>query len=183
MPAPSIHPDPDQDNSPCLTLAERIGAFVDGELSTPEQTAIETHLSTCKACEQMAVEFRQLDALAARDKAPEVSPREWSDLWSAVRAEVIQSPRQLTPTPEPIRIWRWLAPSIAAAAILLGLGIGGIAGWFGGSKAPSTPVSRTPAAVLPSGEFAESVSGPKPVIFTEEDVHVIDYTSVEPRRP
>ncbi len=166
----------DSGKNPCKSVVWKIGPFVDGELPPTEREEVEAHLRSCTDCVEMAMEFRALDAHAARDKVPPVSGEEWARLWEGIRS------RSETPGEDravvvarSLRMRKWLMPLLAAAAMLVA---GVFAGWIvvhpqRGGQGIGTEHTTPPGKLEDS---AELLSGHKPGISVDDDVVFIDYS-------
>lgn len=64
---------------PCETWAERLSAYLDGELPSTEQAMVEDHLRTCAACRAYA----ELTRCDAQDAAAALQPRGATDAFAA----------------------------------------------------------------------------------------------------
>jgi hypothetical protein len=82
-------------------LGERLTDFVFGELSSHEMDEARQHVATCTDCRQQVEQFQQTRSLLKM--SPDVEP-----------------PRHIVfEFEKPRRIWSWLAPAMAAAAVII----------------------------------------------------------------
>jgi hypothetical protein len=82
-------------------LGERLTDFVFGELSSREMDEARRHIATCAECRQQVEQFEQTRSLLKM--SPDVEP-----------------PRHIVfEFEKPRRIWSWLAPVMAAAAVII----------------------------------------------------------------
>lgn len=101
----------------CMTVADRVAAWLDGELSRSEQQLLEEHLERCTACQALvegvaAIEMVPPPAAPALD-----SPMFWRRMDVALQAELAASER---PAPAPPSGWRqWSRASLRVSAPLL----------------------------------------------------------------
>ena len=101
--------------------AERLTAFIDGELPPAERQGIEQHLTTCHACTLRVLSATQLKAATARAGYRFAPPPE---ALARLTAQLHSQPQPETKTKKPARIYpmtslRPLAWAALAAAILL----------------------------------------------------------------
>jgi len=91
---------------------DRLSDYVDGELTTEERTALETHLATCADCRATLEELRKVvvRARSIHDRAPK------ADLWPGIHA-------RLTPGGRPgvirSRRFSFNVPQLIAASVAL----------------------------------------------------------------
>ncbi len=112
---------------------EKLGAYVDGELSERERAAVEAHVRACKPCADAVAALCDLDRMAHTLETPPVTPQEWTTTWGGIGARVAPAvaPQDWTtawsaiaarvsqPAPSARRpLWRRAA---AAAARLVGI--------------------------------------------------------------
>jgi hypothetical protein len=106
----------------CEAIQDRLGPFLDEELSAQECSSLDEHLQACPACTAELKRLRAVvDGLRAHREHSEVAapPR----LWPAIEREL---DRPGAPRTEPRRVLRFLQKPVAAAAsvgILVGLGL------------------------------------------------------------
>ncbi len=165
-------------NVACKDIVWKIGPFVDGELPTDERAAVEEHMVNCNDCVQMAINFRQLDALAAKDSVPPVTGEEWSRLWQGVMArphEPIKSEAISWPRPSSFKYW--IVPSLsAAAAALIGFTIGSL--YFSGPGQLNPSNRHKPMTESGGNGTAALPTGSEPPVEIEDEVF-----SIKPSKP
>ncbi len=135
----------------------RLSEYLDGDLTADERTALERHLAACPACSTTLAELTRVVMRARALPAPQ--PRR--DLWEGI-AERIAAERAspsapvFPPAARPRRRWTFSWPELAAAALAIAVGSGGMAWWAAGrvagpapalAPAPPTPDLATPAAL------------------------------------
>jgi hypothetical protein len=128
----------------------RLSEYIDGELDSTEQAALEAHLATCGQCYAALADLREV---VARAKSLQDTPPA-KDLWLGIRAEIAQGsePRRHAPGIARRR-FSFSVPQLLAASIALVLLSSGGA-WLALGSRESTPV--------PTGEFT-----PRPRITRE----------------
>jgi anti-sigma factor RsiW len=99
-------------------LAERLDAFVDGELAPEDARDAEAHLGSCDICRRR-VELRRMLSAGLRQSLPRYA-----------------APASLRRAPAPR--WRWIAP-IAAAGVIA---IAGVSGYELGQQRAATTATR-----------------------------------------
>lgn len=106
-------------------VAEKLGAYVDGELSPLEREAVEMLLEKDKSCLEIVQSFRFLDEVARREMVPSVSAGEWARIWEAIQLgkdRSLASPEQTSGTRRErggtVVHRRWLFRLAAAAAVV-----------------------------------------------------------------
>ena len=100
----------------CQEIAQRLSAFLDGELSDSERLLVRQHLDTCGPC---AAEYRNLAFVWDRlGELPRAEPR--THLWPRIEGRL---DRQTD-----AKRWRWLGwspfPALATVALIVGLLLG-----------------------------------------------------------
>ena len=121
---------------------DRLSEYLDGELASPERTALETHVASCDECRATLDELRRVvtNARALDDRPPA------ADLWPAIATRIGLAAR---PKVRPLaRRFAFTVPQLAAASVALALLSGGAA-WLivRRGTAPTAPVQaseRTP---------------------------------------
>lgn len=118
---------------------KRLSEYIDGELDSAEQQALEAHLATCGHCYATLAELRQVVARAQtlEDREPA------KDLWAGIRAGMIPAVRPSG------RRFSFSVPQLLAASIALALVSGG-GMWLALKPVPPavTPVAGTgPAGI------------------------------------
>jgi anti-sigma factor RsiW len=109
----------------CKTVAEKLDAYVLGELRTGRQKRIERHLARCPRCGAAAADLRRMLGLFARAAAPP-APQGLAARVSAAARRRMSAPAP-APALTPRTWWRtvpWPQRVAAAAALLLGLTAG-----------------------------------------------------------
>lgn len=125
----------------CADVTERLGAYVDGDLSEPRFQEVELHLASCPACRSEEREIRAL-LLEAPSLLREVAPAR--DLWPGI-ATRIRTQRKT----------RVLAFGSAWAALAAGLALVAVVTARGG-RVPGTPNARAfPVASAETARLAE----------------------------
>ena len=101
----------------CTEVRDRLSACLDGELPEAENQETAEHLRVCAACNAALEQMRKADSLLDADVPPPV-PHGFAD-----RVMVAAKAKERRPTSMPVPLWRALLR--IAAAVLIGLGIGG----------------------------------------------------------
>src|SRR2546428_11132817 len=94
---------------------DRLSEYLDGELTSPERTAFEAHVTSCDACRTTLDELRRVgtNARALDDRPPTV------DLWPAIATRLpLASRSKARPLP---RRSAFTLPQLAAASVVLAL--------------------------------------------------------------
>jgi hypothetical protein len=99
-------------------LAERLSAYVDGELEGEARLAAEAHLTACAECRSAVQDLRRVVSLArALDDRPPAQ-----DLWPAVAERIGAAPRaDIVPLVPRRRRFAFSVPQLAAAGVALSL--------------------------------------------------------------
>jgi hypothetical protein len=103
----------------CHDIQERLGEFLDGELSASARAEVQAHLNACALCREELGELAHLaESLAERDSVPAIP----SGLWSSVERRLDSTCASQSASAPPRRLLfnRRLA---AAAAIVLAVGL------------------------------------------------------------
>jgi anti-sigma factor RsiW len=140
----------------------RLSEYLDGELDSAEQAALEAHLAKCGQCYATLGELRQV---VARAKTLEDTPPA-KDLWLGIRAGIAQgsAPRRHAPGVV-TRRFSFTVPQLLAASIALVLLSGGGA-WLALRQAPTR--TAAPVAVgRPSSARAASWTGSTDIAIGE----------------
>jgi len=159
----------------CWPIRPRLGAYHDGELSSPARRRVEAHLAHCQAC---SAESRTLASIhaALRAETPEPPEAVWDAFWPQVRMRL-----QAEPEPEPAwwRAWRSvpvrprLAFGAAFAAAALAV-IAVLAPWQRLEQhGPDTASAPMVATSLPAGG-GMSTGGPAPAYAVVQSVETAD---------
>lgn len=104
----------------CTTFQQQLDDWLDGELSTDEQAALQAHLQLCDTCRQQYAEARELQQALRDLPAPAPSP-------DFARRVMQQATR-----PRNTAAHGWLKGSIAAGALIIALFAGYLAGNLSG---------------------------------------------------
>ncbi len=123
-------------------VAERLAAYLDGELAARERSEIETHLRGCEACARRLEEMTAVDA-AVRDLPAEAPPGYFESFPARVRTRLEAGRRRVA--------WRlplWYAA--AAAALILAVVV------------PLTTIREHPAPAA----AGKAASSPSPAVDT-----------------
>ena len=101
----------------CEEARARLSAYLDGELPETATQEIEEHLRACAGCNAAFEQLRKADSLLNADVPPPV-PHGFAD-----RVMAAANAREPRPTPATVPLW----PSLLriAAAVVIGLGVGG----------------------------------------------------------
>lgn len=132
----------------CAGYQRQLGAYLDGELSDQQASAMRGHLRTCDACRTAAAaESKLLESLR---QLPPLDPP--PALWQAIRGQLAQEEIADARSPWHLRLWRRAAPfaphaggGVLAAAVALTLL------WWSGAppapgQGPGPSVAPTPVA-------------------------------------
>lgn len=97
----------------CVEAQERLSAFFDGELPSPEQESVADHIESCAICAKEFERFEKLSQMASKLRSPEPPAGLWNELEKKLDAAVVSSrPRA-----------RYLRKRIVAMAALLLIGL------------------------------------------------------------
>lgn len=157
-------------HSACENVQEMLGAYLDLELSEAEFASVDSHLSTCSACQS---ELKSLEALVDRLKAlPEPAlSRDLADIIverlekappqviasaTDMTAEVVDGPPVVSMQAFVESTRRVSAFRYAAAAAFLAVLAAGVY-FFGGDRSQSTPTLVAQAPTISSGEAVKRV--------------------------
>jgi len=134
-------------------LAERLSAYVDGELDGEARLAVEAHLTACGECRSAVQDLRRVVSLArALDDRPPAQ-----DLWPAIAERIGAAPRaDIVPLAPRRRRFAFSVPQLAAAGVALSLFSAAAAGTAIHFLAPAAPVS---VAAVPA-TLVRNVSDP-----------------------
>ncbi len=132
------------DNHP---WTDKLSEYLDGELTPSERAALERHLAACPACSGTLAELSRVVMRAGALPVPQPDRDLWDQIAERLAADRGAMPvpgrTRRAPRPEPRR-WVFSWPQLAAAAIAIAAGSGGLAWWAAGRAVPLTPVA--PAA-------------------------------------
>lgn len=98
---------------------EKLGAFLDGELSERDSAAVQAHVRSCKPCADAVAAIFELDRLTRSVGPPDVSQEEWTSTWTAIEAR-LSAPQRRVHAIMPRRRAAWIAAAAAALAIAAG---------------------------------------------------------------
>ncbi|MCK6456726.1 MAG: zf-HC2 domain-containing protein [Phycisphaerae bacterium] len=103
----------------CWDMRERLGPYVDDELSPIEAERIRSHLAECGRCRGDVAAIRELGATIAQESTPDVPPT----LWSSIEQRLLK-----TPTSPSLAVPRhhWYRPWSIAAILAIAVGFGGV---------------------------------------------------------
>lgn len=101
----------------CTDMKDKLGPYVDNELSSVEADRIRTHLAECDRCREEVVSLRDLAAAIAREPAPDAPPGLWLAIEQAISKEA-------APAGRPAYRRLWFRPWRVAAALAIAAGIG-----------------------------------------------------------
>jgi anti-sigma factor RsiW len=139
----------------CLKYRKRLGAFLDNELSGREQSLVERHMARCVSCRAALENWQKLAPLLASCQAPPVPPA------LAARIQAAAKTIQKTKARGLFGLWLWetwtmqpwMLKGAIAAALVIGLTMGGYMGWSGSRI---DRLARSAATIYE----AEAVDGP-----------------------
>jgi predicted anti-sigma-YlaC factor YlaD len=94
-------------------LRNKLGAYLDGELSRRDQIEIENHLETCPDCREELAELRQLSNLLSTAPQPEFTPA--LDFKAQLMLQLPRRYESLQPSPNG-QLLPWMAPALVLAA-------------------------------------------------------------------
>ncbi len=109
-------------------VMERLGAYVDGELSPAEREAVEVLLQEDKSFLNAVRSFRWLDDVARQEDVAPVSGKEWARIWESIermKEEPLSAPRAYISAEDTnhgqklVLSGRFFYRLVAAAAILV----------------------------------------------------------------
>src|SRR5687768_6093755 len=162
---------------------DRLSAYLDGELSVPEQAALEEHMVTCDVCRVTLGELRAvIDAARSVDNPPPAR-----DLWPAIAAAIEAPPADATAPRFGRRGHRRISftvPQLAAAAVVL-MALSGGAVWYlsgaaGGGPAPVAGTLVHSASSAPT-EAVLVATAPAPDPTFEATVAQLEQTLAQRR--
>ena len=125
----------------CAEARERLDDHVDELLDAAASRELEAHLEGCAACRAELRQLRRLLAEAAALPDEIEPPRE---LWDGIASRLEPRGRVL-PFARPLRRWAFLAPPLAAAALLLAVGLGLRPGPVASPGPGQSPIAATPS--------------------------------------
>lgn len=104
----------------CRACSETLTAFLDGELTTHEQSLLEKHLEECTSCHQEYESF--LYSYELVDKAGVGALEADPALWNRIHSQIILSPARIFSFPA-VFAGHWLRmAATAAAAVTISVG-------------------------------------------------------------
>ena len=131
----------------CSRVRRQLGAYLDGELSPKNRTAMERHLAQCGSCQAALESFHRLErALRVVEVSPSPPNLAWRVMAKARERQNTEMERNV------IRLGHRLAPSrpwafrVAAAAVLV---FGLAAGSYMGRSMSQTVTARTAVQTSP----------------------------------
>ena len=136
--------------------AQRLSAFLDGELAPAERRAVEAHLQACPDCQARLATLRGVDA-AARELPAVAPPGYFDDFAARVRTRIEAAPARTAP---PRAGGRWpLWAGAAAAALFLSIVMPRTL-----ERAPRAngPDDLARSAVVPAAPSSSVASAPEP---------------------
>jgi anti-sigma factor RsiW len=135
----------------------RLSEYLDGDLTESERSALERHLAACPACTTTLADLSRVVLRARALPAPQPHRDLWEGIAERIAAErpTAGQPRAAPSRPARRRFaFAW--PELAAAALTIAVGSGGLAWWAAGRTAAPTagvvattnaPGIATPAAL------------------------------------
>ena len=156
----------------------RLSAYLDGEVTGDERSALDAHLAGCEACRALLGELRTVTTEASAMRAEDDEPA--ANLWPGIEERLRPRGRRrrwlaaLVPG-APGTGTAWLRPALAAAALVVAVAAGYLL-LPGGEPAPApatAPVERaadgsTPAAPPPASNPAAPPLASRPVEASQE---------------
>jgi anti-sigma factor RsiW len=140
----------------CFLLRSSLVSFADGTLGEAVRDDVERHLAKCPRCAEDVVALREVPALLRRSAASPPDEAFWARQRASIARTVAVSAPPRTIERRPLR-W-WLAPALAAMALLLV-----VRTWN-----PALSVTPTGAPVTPEPASDEAVpmlvEEPAPVV-------------------
>lgn len=119
----------------CQETKERLGAYLDGELSPPEATRLRAHVESCTHCQTEAETLRTLGAAIAATASTSPPPELWDRLAHRLDAPAVPG--------APRRLAHWLRRPVHMAALIgLAVGLGTLVMFLNGSAgtAQASPI-------------------------------------------
>jgi hypothetical protein len=108
---------------------DRLSEYLDGELTAAERNALERHLAACPSCSTTLAELTRV-VMRARALPASQPPQDlWDGIAERIAAEYASPPAIPAPPSRRRRRWTFAWPELAAAAITIAVGSGGIAWW------------------------------------------------------
>jgi hypothetical protein len=103
----------------CEKFEKLVDPYLSGNLSPSEREHYEAHLGHCASCREIVAEFQALDAMLDRASEWEVTPPPY--LTGRIMANLPAKPAA------GLLSWRFLHPVVAAASLVLAVGLGFLA--------------------------------------------------------
>jgi anti-sigma factor RsiW len=142
---------------PTHPWTDRLSEYLDGELSETECAALERHLAACPTCTATLAELTRV-VMRARALAGQQPAR---DLWDGIAAQIAARPvpgsrlaRDRTG-----RRWSFSWPELAAAAVAIAVGSGGVTWWVARHAPAATPAA---GVSVPASEPVPAAAGLTP---------------------
>ena len=133
----------------CTRAKKLLSAYQDSALGEPLSAEVREHLSQCASCGALASELQQAWALLELDEAADTSPGFVAGVMRRVQGG----------STVPV----WQAPRWAvAAALVVCLTCGGLAGYVHSSASPPAPVTQVALAVDVSRQLGLEAFAPAP---------------------
>jgi len=105
----------------CRVVREKMGAYLDGELSDPQGKALEEHINTCRSCMMELETIRDLTGRLRQAANNQQDIRAPKELWSAIEQKIEQD-RIVQPARRFIGLFRKPLAAAASLAIIIGIG-------------------------------------------------------------
>ena len=149
----------------CEKCRNGLSAYLDKKLTGSKLATVERHLSECETCRAVLNDMRKLETFLHRMDVPPVPPALASRILTVAheRKKINEkSPLGLQRFAPSLQFWKSISP--AAAALLLGLGIGTFMGLTGSqsSDVNTAPAVSTDTGAIEEHLYAISVFSPVP---------------------
>ena len=133
----------------CTQVTKLLSAYQDGALAERHRMAVLDHLAHCPECAARAAELQQVWELLGTDEAADTSPGFVATVMRRVQTEL----------PRPV----WQAPRWAvAAAVVVCLTCGGLAGYVQANDPQAAPVTQLALAADVSRQLGLEAFAPAP---------------------
>jgi anti-sigma factor RsiW len=119
---------------------DRLSEYLDGELTEAERTALERHLAACPGCSTTLADLSRVVLRAGALPAPKPQRDLWEGIAERIAAERGAPPARPAPSGGRQRRWSLAWPELAAAALAIAAGSGGVAWWAAGRAMAPPPV-------------------------------------------
>lgn len=168
---------------------DRLSGYIDGDLTSDEVSAVESHLAECGGCRRVLEELRAV--VAGASDLPERQPER--DLWAGIAA-TIQAPisaeersskvialptarsAESTEFVESKGSYRFTSPQLAAASIAL-IAVSSLVTWAAGpGLGVQASVDDTPVATVGAAFVAADADAPPALA---EELHALERTLAE----